>query len=433
MGGSATLHKMLIQQPSRHLLDYFCRGSLTSKLTSACFHASCLLGQEVAPKLSGLVRVSGLHLKPYKCSFLQVFVVKQSSTNFKKSTGTSMLSTGLTAVPKPPNVLIYHPDKDSTNEGFLRVKQSLELCLTPERYVIYPLGLDDILQYSPWKENCKLLVIPPTTQSGPCGSHDHSSELSPRVVEEISRYTQSGGSILSLHSHLNSFFGFPFSPFSKVGETDNVKPEDEHCTVEVCEELQKYQFPSLVSSSSRNYALGNVFLDVPLSDSVVENADVAFLVNKLKWDEANNNQSNNKRQDIPSRIQPSNRLNLLVSADLVPCVRKVVFKNEGRATLANVDFLPVLPTGIELESLMHLSRGVAQRKQLLSSLLSWFGMECSKEKLPDLSHTYLLCSDKVGEVLLLRPNFFVAQGWWVKILSKHRSCDLEVAYYNYQQ
>ena len=27
---------------------------------------------------------------------------------------------------------------------------------------------------------------------------------------------------------------------------------------------------------------GNVFLDVPLSDSVVENADVAFLVDKLK-------------------------------------------------------------------------------------------------------------------------------------------------------
>ena len=57
----------------------------------------------------------------------------------------------------------------------------------------------------------------------------------PELVEEISRYTQSGVSILSLHSHLNSFFGFPFSPFSKVGETDNVKPEDEHCMVEVCE------------------------------------------------------------------------------------------------------------------------------------------------------------------------------------------------------
>ena len=59
--------------------------------------------------------------------------------------------------------------------------------------------------------------------------------------------------------------------------------------------------------------------------------------------------------------------------DSVPCIRKVVFLNEGRAILANVDLLPVLPTGIELESLMHLSHGVAQRKQLLSSLLSWYG------------------------------------------------------------
>ena len=89
-------------------------------------------------------------------------------------------------------------------------------------------------------EKWTLLVIPPAIQIGPWGSHDHSSELSPRVVEKTSRYTQSGGSILSLHSHFNGFFGFPFSPISKVGETDNVKPEDEHCTVEVCEDLQKY-------------------------------------------------------------------------------------------------------------------------------------------------------------------------------------------------
>ena len=47
-------------------------------------------------------------------------------------------------------------------------------------------------------------------------------------------------------------------------------------------ELQKYQFLCLVSSSSQNCDLGNAFLDVPLSDSVVENADVAFLVDKLK-------------------------------------------------------------------------------------------------------------------------------------------------------
>ena len=49
-----------------------------------------------------------------------------------------------------------------------------------------------------------------------------------------------------------------------------MKPEDEQ--VEVCEELQNYQFSCLVSSSSQNYNLGNVFFDVPLSDSVVENA-----------------------------------------------------------------------------------------------------------------------------------------------------------------
>ena len=45
-------------------------------------------------------------------------------------------------------------------------------------------------------------------------------------------------------------------------------------------------FSCLVSSSSQNYDFGNAF---PRSNYVIENADVAFLVNKLKWDEANYN------------------------------------------------------------------------------------------------------------------------------------------------
>ena len=121
-------------------------------------------------------------------------------------------------------------------------------------------------------------------------------------------------------------------------------------------------------------------------------------------------QSNNTRQETPSHIQPSNQSNLLVSADSVPCVHKVVFKNEGCAILANVDFLPVLPTGKEQESLMHLSCGFAQRKQTLSSLLSLFGMECSKEKQPDLLQTYLLCSDKVGKVFFITARLFCCSG-----------------------
>ena len=59
--------------------------------------------------------------------------------------------------------------------------------------------------------------------------------------------------------------------------------------------------------------------------------------------------------------------------------------------MANVDLLPVLSTDAP-------ELWVCSKKAAAVQLT---GMECIKEKLPDLSHTYLLFSDKVGKVLLL--------------------------------
>ena len=60
---------------------------------------------------------------------------------------------------KPPNVLVLQSLKDSTTQEFSRIRDALESCLTPERYVVYPLGVDEVQQRSPWQDNCRLLLV----------------------------------------------------------------------------------------------------------------------------------------------------------------------------------------------------------------------------------------------------------------------------------
>lgn len=308
------------------------------------------------------------------------------------------MSTRSMLASKPPNLLIYHPDKDTTSEVFLRVKKSLELCLTPEHYVIYPLGLDDVLHHSPWKDNCKLLVVPAATGDAAHKSHDLPGRLSPRLVEEFVTYVQSGGSLLSLQPDLSQFLGLSSLPalntvLSSQGEGlkgENVASscEGDECTVVVCEEgRENYQFSCLVPNSCHSsYNSEDVYLETPLSDSILGHSDLSFFHLRHEW--------NKKSIKIISE-------QLIQSCDpspddvKIPCMQKIKFINRGCAVISGFDLLPILCTGMELELLLRLSGGMSQRRQLLTSLLRGFGLECSEERLPDLTHTFLLCSDKV--------------------------------------
>lgn len=256
--------------------------------------------------------------------------------------------------------------------------------MTPERYVIYPLGSDDIITHTPWKDNCKLLVLPPVSGSS---QHDSPNELSPRMIEEIGTYVQSGGAIFSLHSQFNAFF----DTFLSISNNSDSKTAD-LCVVEVCQGEEKYQFSCVLPDSGNNYDFEGVYLNIPLAELIVSNTDMAFSVKSLKCVKSNYNQSNNSLENVADIIPSQSES----EHSRTPCVCNVVLKDKGRVVLSSVDMLPVIPTKLELEMLMDISRGVAQRKQLLSCILNWFGMECSKEKLPDLTHTFLLCSEKVS-------------------------------------
>lgn len=313
----------------------------------------------------------------------------------------------LSSAPKPPNVLIYQSDRNIASNEFSQVKESLEYCLTPEHYVIYPLGEDEVVQYSPWKDNCRLLVVP--------GLTEHAQRpLSPRVMEEVISYMQAGGKLLSMHSELNRVLGlYPFwealdELCRDLSGENSVKAaycEDGVCDVEVCRGTeqessgmetvqgsngQSSRFSCLVpvSSGTSNKPADVYWNEVSLRKSIVSSTDEGFLIpveqNADMGQNSNGNQSDHEeswRSHDP----------LLPCA----CVRKVVFAANGCAVLANVDLCPVLPHGLGVSALLRLKRGVTSRGRYLTLLLRMLGLECSVDQLPHLSHTYLVCSKQV--------------------------------------
>lgn len=316
--------------------------------------------------------------------------------------------------PKPPNVLIYQSDKDTTNKDFIRVKESLETCLTPERYVIYPLGDDDILHYSPWKENCRLLVIPFT---------DHArkyydpitmdTSLPSRVMEEVLSYGQAGGNLLSMQTELNRLLGLlsvrEVLKTARAGEHSEESLllaycPDGVCDVEVSMEQSSYRFSGLVPVSHDGMRDDMYLSSCSLQKTIMSSSDEAFLVpvewnEDMMWIRQNSNQSNNSH--IQSDQPPFFTLQSSHDLPSIPCVRKIALTNNGCMVLSNIDLLPILPHPLEIAPLVRLKKSVAPRGQYLTFLLRTLGLECSEEQLPDLTHTYLLCSDQVMQKYLL--------------------------------
>ena len=328
------------------------------------------------------------------CSYLETALIAAGIARVREVMTHRVIS-------KPPNVLLYQPEKDTTSLEYLRVKKSLERCLTPECYTIYPLGEEDILKDFPWKDNCRLLVLPPVTESVPCVSDNLIGQLPSRVIEKFLTFLQSGGTILSLHPHLNQFLGLPplktSPPPAQDGElrggNADAGTEDEGM-VEVClEGGDVFQFSCLVSNTlNKKYDSEDVYLDSPLSNFILGGENLSFFLPKMNCEEDNINSSDKRNLFKLSPIRSGDQS---PHGTKIPCIRKINFTNNGCAVISSFDFLPVLQTGMELELQLNLSQGVPYRKQLLISLLRGLGLECSEGKPPEITSTYLLCSDKV--------------------------------------
>ena len=330
-----------------------------------------------------------------------------------------MSSSAGSSQPKPPNILIYQSDKNTSNTGFLRARESLESCLTPERYVIYPLGADDVLHYSPWKENCRLLVIPPSLAQSVATD---TTTLSPRVMEEVLGFVREGGNLLSMQTDLNRLLGLTSVQEALGGvKVDECSQEvltsaycpDGACDVEVSAEgvgmEQGYRFSSLVPNLHKEAVnpADDAYLKRLLPKDVIQSRSVEASLVPVEWNEdmewikQNTNQCNNKDQSRTDRL-PNSAHQRLRNLPAIPCVHKLLLGNSGCTVVSSVDLFPALPSPLEVLPLLRLKKGVALRGRFLASLLKALGLECSEEQLPELTHTYLLCSEEVGGLKLLQ-------------------------------
>lgn len=334
---------------------------------------------------------------------------------------------------KPPNVLVLLPVKDSTSQEFSRIKDALDSCLTPERYVIYPIGLDEIQQCSPWQDNCRLLLVPPSaTEHAQSGCYNTGGETVPlrmneKILQEITSYVSKGGVLLSMHAQLNSTLGLDSqkklpSKYCQHGVC-NVAPKSLECGESekpIVDKFNALHISALLSTRLHKAKLScdqanTISQDssdsnqvIQLETGIISKEVVAFLSlvetdATLEWLDVNTNQCNNVASEegalTAPQLEDSGELTTTASteeSDLV-CVRKVELEQGGKLVLSNVDLFPSVPQDIGVKMLVWLKRGVEQRRRFLSSILLSLGLECSEESLPELTHTYLVCSSEVRE------------------------------------
>ncbi|KAK2175510.1 hypothetical protein NP493_727g01037 [Ridgeia piscesae] len=103
-----------------------------------------------------------------------------------KSSGDSQQSMG-----KPPNVLVYCGQKDSTRQ-FEAVKEIISKCLNSSRYAIYHLRHSDV-HTVPWADNTRLLII----------SSEHVYD---GVDAAFLKYFHQGGAVVSFTSAFDTVF-----------------------------------------------------------------------------------------------------------------------------------------------------------------------------------------------------------------------------------
>ena len=84
---------------------------------------------------------------------------------------------------RPPNILIYTGKDEHNSDKFQKTKELLQQCLHQDKYVIYQLKHDLVLQ-EPWKENTELLLL----------TSDHVLDKS--RVDAFEIYIRDGGKLL---------------------------------------------------------------------------------------------------------------------------------------------------------------------------------------------------------------------------------------------
>ena len=304
------------------------------------------------------------------------------AASLSRKVGTRLMSQSSPVPIKPPNVLVLQPsptkskeEGDGPSQQFSSLKEELLSCLNTERYVLYPLSVKDVV-LTPWKENCSFLVLPcnVTAATLTMGGIDSSW---PDVLREMISYVHSGGVLLSMHSVLNTRLGFkPPSPLvwnhlCRVGTSGHTASSGENI-----------HFRTSTISSANAFGSDSTEKE---TNPPVSIEDVAFILPEDSERSLSHQLSTSDMSTESSCISHQ-----------FPCIRKIKFEGGGQAILSYVDLFPEIHESLDVETLVQVKEDTRDRAKFLRGLLSDIGLECGLEKVPDLTHTYLLCSKEVS-------------------------------------
>ena len=297
------------------------------------------------------------------------------------------MSTSSPVPVKPPNVLVLQPSStkskkegDSSSQQFSSLKEELLSCLNKERYVLYPLSVKDVL-LTPWKENCSFLVLPcNVTAEASTVEGVESSWLD--VLREMISYVHSGGVLLSMHSVLNTRLGF--KPPSSLVWSHLCRVETSAHTASSGESIR---FRTLTISAASDSTEKETNPPVSIED-------VAFLLPE-DAESSLSHQLSTSDFESGSELTDTSTDSSCISHQF-PCIRKVKFEGGGQAILSYVDLFPEIHESLDVKTLVQVKEDTRDRTKFLRGLLGDTGLECGLEKVPDLTHTYLLCSEEVS-------------------------------------
>ena len=292
---------------------------------------------------------------------------------------------------KPPNVLVLQPSStkskkegDSSSQRFSSLKEELLSCLNKERYVLYPLSVKDVL-LTPWKENCSFLVLP-CNVTAEASTVEGVESSWPDVLREMISYVHSGGVLLSMHSVLNTRLGF--KPPSSLVWSHLCRVETSAHTASSGESIR---FRTLTISAASTFG----------SDSTEKKMNPPVSIEKVAFLLPEDSESSLSHQLLTSDFESGSELTD-TSADSscvsrqFPCIRKVKFEGGGQAILSYVDLFPEIHKSLDVKTLVQVKEDTRDRAKFLRGLFGDIGLECGLEKVPDLTHTYLLCSEEVS-------------------------------------
>ena len=274
---------------------------------------------------------------------------------------------------KPPNVLVLCGDpkgKESKHSDsiFSAVRESLVSSLDSERYVVYPLPLEDVSR-APWRDNCRLLVVPSGLQLT-------------EVLEELESYVSNGGALLSTHSPTNAAFGSRISEgfqSSTLVEITGVDPE-----------LQPNEWIVARTSASHQTSLPDVLPTLPQQKTsrVLARMRVVSLDADGPGKNGEAEKEEGKGEGGMGEVETSD------------CIQLLEFEGSwGQVVLSHVDLLSPAGSGeftASISELVALKKDTQKVSNLLQGVLKEMGMECCKGESVTPTLSYLMCSDQVS-------------------------------------